>query len=747
MTAGRLDPRDPRLLTAGVAAVAFLVAATAPMTALFEPGAWVARALLVVTALALLTVTARRRTGSRTTPTLLGLGALLVVALVLAAVDDTPVPGDPWLPRAVLRLPMLLDQGVSQIRVGQAPMPPTPGLGLVLVLGAALLWIVLDLLVLAHGAIGAAALALLALWAPVITYAREIGPLAFVLGAVALLALIAALPPDAARTPGPSGRQVPGIVAGAAVVGVIALVTAPALPAVPGWSTVDPPVLFDLPGGPGIGGTERLASDLDLRASLSDRSGRVTLTYTSTAGAGGPLRLYTLTDFDGRRWSREDDPEGAAAGPSILWPDNFEDIGPGDVEDGAVGDVWTDLRVTIEGLETTSVPLPLEPRLVESAGAWRYAPERDELISPTTLAPGTTYLVRQVPRALNPADLRTDRAVEAPGRNHLTVPVSEYDDQIAELAREITADATDPYSQALALQSYLRNAEVFTYSLDLPDPVTDDAVFDFLTQRTGYCVQFATAFTVMARSLGLPTRVGVGYLPGRPDTTRPGTFVVTGSQAHAWPEVHFEDAGWVRFEPTPAGQTGPPPGYADPLLDPNATAPPEEEFPEPGTSQSPTPTPTTAPGDGGAGSVQEPVSRWWLVLAGVLVALPTVALLRRRHRDEDDPDDPEVWWGRFVREAAALGVVAEDSTTPRTLGREVHERQSGAPTAADAAASADAVDNLVRVVERHRWAAVPPEAHGDEMAGWVDLALEPLRAEAAARRAGTPGGVGAIDWR
>ena len=734
----RPDPRDPRLRTAAVAAVAFLVAATAPMTALFEPGAWVAQALLLVGALALLTGTVRRRTGSRTYPTVVGLGALLVGAVALAAVDDSPVPGDPWLPRAVLRLPMLLDQGISQIRVGQAPMPPTAGLGLVLILGAALLWLVLDLVVLSYGAIGAPALALLALWAPVITYARAIGPLAFVLGAVALLGLIAAVPPDAARGPGGSARQVPGIVAGAAVVGVIALVTAPVLPAVPGWSTVDPPVLFDRPGGPGIGGTEQLASDLDLRASLSDRSGRVTLTYTSSAGAGGPLRLYTLTDFDGRRWSREDDPQGGLPGQNLLWPEAGE---------APVDATWTDLLITIEGLETTSVPLPLEPRVVESAASWRYTPERDELISPSPLAPGATYLVRQAPRDLSANRLRGDVAVEAPGRDHLEVPDSQYAQQISDLAREITADATDEYSQALALQSYLRNAAVFTYSLELPEPVTDDAVFDFLTQRTGYCVQFATAFTVMARSLGLPTRVGVGYLPGRPDTTRPGTYVVTGSQAHAWPEVHFQDAGWVRFEPTPAGQTGPPPGYADPLLDPNATAPAEEEFPQPGTGQTPDPDPTTAPGQTGSGSAGEPVSWWWLVLAGTLVALPAVALVRRRGRDEHDPDDPEVWWGRFVREAATLGVVAEDSTTPRALGREVRDRQAAARAGGDPAASADAVDNLVRVVERHRWAAVPPGAHGDEMAGWVDLALEPLRAEAAAERAGANAGAGASDWR
>lgn len=730
---GRVDPRDPRLPVAAVATVVFLVAATAPMGALFAPGPWMPGALGVVAVLAVVTVTVRRRTGSRTRPTLVGLAVTGLVALAAAAVDDTPVPGDPWGPRVFTRLPLLLDRGIDQIRVGQAPVPPSPGLGLVLVLGAALLWLALDLVVLSAGATGAAALALLGLWTPVVIYAGDIGPLAFVLGAVALLALVAAVPPDGSRAPGPSPRQVPGILLGAAAVGVIALVAAPVLPAIPGWSVVTPPVLFDVPGGPG-GGTEQLASDLDLRASLGDRSGRVTLTYTSSAGTGVPLRLYTLTQFDGRRWSRGDDVQGRLPNQDLLWPEAVET--PGE-------DAWNDVLITIEGLETTSVPMPLEPRVVASGGSWRYSPERDELISQAPLASGETYLVRQAPRDLSAARLRGDVAVEAPGRDHLEVPESQYADEIADLAREITADATDPYSQALALQSYLRNAAVFTYSLDLPEPVTDDAVFDFLTQRTGYCVQFATAFTVMARTLGLPTRVGVGYLPGRPDTTQPGTYVVTGAEAHAWPEVHFEGAGWVRFEPTPAAQTGPPPVYADPLLDPDATAPPGEEFPQPGTPETPTPAPTTAPGGPGAGRSPEPVSVWWLMLAAALAGLTVLASLRRRRRDEVDPDDPEVWWDRFVREAATLGVVAGDATTPRALGREVRDRQERAATGRDPAA-AEAVDLLVGVIERHRWAAVSPSPDGEQMAGWVDLALEPLKAEAeaAAERSGGP----ATDW-
>jgi hypothetical protein len=56
---------------------------------------------------------------------------------------------------------------------------------------------------------------------------------------------------------------------------------------------------------------------------------------------------------------------------------------------------------------------------------------------------------------------------------------------------------------------------------------------------------------VLARALNFPTRVSVGFLPGTRDPEEANLYTVTGKQTHAWPEVYFEDYGWVRFEPTP----------------------------------------------------------------------------------------------------------------------------------------------------------------------------------------------------
>jgi transglutaminase-like putative cysteine protease len=99
--------------------------------------------------------------------------------------------------------------------------------------------------------------------------------------------------------------------------------------------------------------------------------------------------------------------------------------------------------------------------------------------------------------------------------------------------------------------------------------------------------------TMMARTLGIPARVGVGFLPG--DNNGDGTYVVTGRKSHAWPELYFAGQGWVRFEPTPAVQSGLPPLWSDPFAGISQDASrPDEAIP---TAAAPTPgaRQTTAP--------------------------------------------------------------------------------------------------------------------------------------------------------
>ena len=92
--------------------------------------------------------------------------------------------------------------------------------------------------------------------------------------------------------------------------------------------------------------------------------------------------------------------------------------------------------------------------------------------------------------------------------------------------RLLKADGT-PYEHALAIQDYLRTSGGFTYSLTLATARDSagrsldlDPLSNFLVTKQGYCVQFATAMVMMARSAGIPARMAIGFLPGSADPGR-----------------------------------------------------------------------------------------------------------------------------------------------------------------------------------------------------------------------------------
>ena len=122
--------------------------------------------------------------------------------------------------------------------------------------------------------------------------------------------------------------------------------------------------------------------------------------------------------------------------------------------------------------------------------------------------------------------------------------------RVQTMARRVAANAATPYDAADAIEEYLRG---FKYDIKVASPPPDrDAVDWFLfTTKQGYCDYFASAMAVMARSVGIPSRVVSGYNTGylNPET---GFYDVRQENAHSWPELFFPKYGWVRFEPTPS---------------------------------------------------------------------------------------------------------------------------------------------------------------------------------------------------
>ncbi len=168
------------------------------------------------------------------------------------------------------------------------------------------------------------------------------------------------------------------------------------------------------------------------------------------------------------------------------------------------------------------------------------------------------YTVHASPSNRDALALRGDRAraplEPAPGGprpalRYLALP--DLDPRIRARAEQLVTGARSDFERAHRLQQGLRREGRYT---DSPPPLGEqDAspIEDFLLGGLeGHCEYFASAMVVLARSLGLPARLVNGFAGGVPNTV--GGFVeVTRADAHAWVEVHFEDAGWVRFDPTP----------------------------------------------------------------------------------------------------------------------------------------------------------------------------------------------------
>ena len=219
-------------------------------------------------------------------------------------------------------------------------------------------------------------------------------------------------------------------------------------------------------------------------------------------------------------------------------------------------------------------------------------------------------------------------------------------------ADAVTAGASTPYARAMAIQKYLRSTE-FSYSLQSPvqggyDGNGLSVLADFLAQKSGYCIHFASAMAVMARLEGIPSRIAVGYAPGRPTGATVSLsgqgplpeFEVDARDAHAWPELYFQGIGWVAFEPTPS--RGIVPAYATEAATPSGASTNERnDALTPGDGASPAPVPTFVPVPlPGAGTEASGSAQLAQVLYGVgavlllclLVASPRLVRSRVRRR-------------------------------------------------------------------------------------------------------------------
>lgn len=207
----------------------------------------------------------------------------------------------------------------------------------------------------------------------------------------------------------------------------------------------------------------------------------------------------------------------------------------------------TSVRLSDHLAGPTILPAPYAPSgLAITGSGWTEAPGTLMIYGSRRLA-GLQYVVtsreiaaRQIePRGVVPSVITTQYgSYDGPDVRRLRT-----------IAATHTVHAVTRLQQALDLQAWFRSAS-FRYSIKTSLP-SSDWLLSFLTiDRKGDCRQFAWAYAVLARLLGIPSRIAVGYTGGA--VIGAGRHEVTTADAHAWPELYFPGYGWLRFEPTPS---------------------------------------------------------------------------------------------------------------------------------------------------------------------------------------------------
>lgn len=408
---------------------------------------------------------------------------------------------------------------------------------------------------------------------------------------------------------------------------------------------------------------------IDLGQDLRQDDPVPALSYTSNAAGGIYLRLATLDRFDGLTWQ----PDTAV--------DEDGDVRVLPAPEGlgsAVARTPYTVDIELEEIGGRWVPMPYPATgITGGAESWRYEPDGLAVRSEEVVS-GAEYSVDFV--VVEPL-LEQVNTTEEPDVSSRYLALPFVPEIVRDTAREVAGEGT-PYERALALQSFFTETD-FEYSLDAPvengyDGTGVGVIAEFLRERSGYCVHFASAMAVMARLEGIPSRIAVGFQPG--SATRVdgrNVYTAQSDDLHAWPELFIAGVGWLRFEPTPGRGTIP--DYAgEPAVDDPST-PIDESAPAPLPSTAPSTAPIDdEPVEEESSGPTGVVSRGEPALVGGLVALAVVLVLlspaitravlrRRRLARVRSGRDAGAAWAEVRDTAVDHDWVAPESETPRQL--------------------------------------------------------------------------------
>ena len=639
------------------------------------------------------------------------------------------------------QLASLAGQGFSDARGYAPPVPQLNDMLLLAVGGIGIVALLTDLIAVRLESAALAGLPLLLLFIEPFTVSASrnaVGTtVAFCLGTIGYLGMLSSEGKDRIREwehPNPDPNLMPDTRALAAAgrrVGTASVVLALFVPLViPGLHATQ---LFGS-GQPGIGGTGGGSGgvgfpdpDTQLSSQLHASQAAPEFLYTSSPDSPEYFQIYVLDNLTDTGWKMFAQPA------SLVAADQRLPAAPG-LTSGGTGATRVTTRVTMNqsvGQDYLgALPVPYPATSVSAPGSLQADRNTLMVLDNDARLAGLSYSVSSVNESPPAQAIDAAKAAPADITSHYTEVPASYQ-ALRGLADSVVkgAGAKTQFEEAVALQDWLANG-TFRYTLNAPTVVSASGLANFLEHtKQGYCQQFSYAMAVLARLLGIPSRVAYGFTGG---TSTGGTqWLVTSHDAHAWPELYFQGFGWLRFEPTPpgpaAGQgTATTPGYTISV----AGTSPQSLSPAPGLTQPASGTSGNHNGElgdrlglplggaiGGAGGTTGggALNTWELLGLSVLGLLAIGAatpagvrliIRRRRWRARADAGRAHAAWRELRDDLVDYGVGYLPSESPRAAAaRAAATLELGEPATA-------ALRRIAMAEERARYAARADSAAG-----------------------------------
>lgn len=271
------------------------------------------------------------------------------------------------------------------------------------------------------------------------------------------------------------------------------------------------------------------------------------------------FRLRTYETYTGRGWQPVGDfPNRAMMNEAIDDESSFMNRSRRELKD------YSRIQFDLELLGSNLDGIPLPGELEYLSNPTVYARRMDGMARQLTNAPFQPGVggIARVPKL----DTTPKKSVLVdPG--YVQDTDKRIPDRVKEFAVAVTAQAKSDWEKAMKIKEAIASRVV--YDLEAP-PVpsgADPADWFLFEGRKGYCDLFATAMTVMARSVRLPARYVTGYYPALGIINDQGRVVLHESEAHAWCEIFFEGVGWVPFDATEGARDVGRPTAEEPLID------------------------------------------------------------------------------------------------------------------------------------------------------------------------------------